>query len=86
MGEPDTGDEVTTYIGISRAANGVSAKLSEAFESAAGAALRAHLIGEGPTGQTKWFQVTMLEVELGNQHPKTVKVGVTLKDPQPPPS
>ena len=77
MGEPDEGGQVKTYIGISRAANGVSAKLSEAFESAAGEAIRDGVIGEGSEGQTAWFQVTMLEVELGNQHPKTLKVGVT---------
>jgi hypothetical protein len=81
MGEPGDGDQVTTYIGISRAKDGVSAKLSEAFESAAGQAIRDHVIGEGPDGATAWFQVTLLEVELGNQHPKTVKVGVTKKDP-----
>ena len=85
MGRPVTGGQVKTYIGISEADGGVGAKLSEAFESAAGELIKDNLIGpDAPNPDaTVWLQVTMLQVELGNQHPRTVKVGVA---PIPPPS
>jgi len=79
MGRVGDGGEVKTYIGISEADGGVGAKLSEALESAAGELIRDKLIGPDspdPDG-TVWLQVTLLEVELGNQHPRTLKVGVT---------
>ena len=76
MGEPGTGHEKRTFVGVSEAAEGESAKLSEAFASAAGQAIAAGIIDEGQGGRTAWFEVTKLEVELGNQHPKTVKVTV----------
>jgi len=77
MGEPARGSEKRTFVGVSVASGGESAKLSEAFASAAEQAIEAGVIGEGPDGTTAWFEVTRLEVELGNQHPKTVKATVT---------
>jgi hypothetical protein len=76
---PNPPDPVQTFFGESEAFEGNPAKLSEAFESAAGKLIEAKLIGPDapdPTA-TVWLQVTTLEVELGNQHPKTVRVGVT---------
>lgn len=78
MGEQGTGREKRTFVGVSHAIQGGEpAKLSEAFASAAEQAIAAGVIGEGPGGKTAWFEVTKLEVELGNQHPKTVSVTVT---------
>ena len=78
MGEPARGAEKRTFVGVSEAIQGGEpAKLSEAFASAAEQAIEAGVIGVGPDGATAWFEVTRLEVELGNQHPKTVKVTVT---------
>jgi hypothetical protein len=76
---PDPPEPVLTFFGESEAFGGEPAKISEAFASAAGKAIEAGLIEEGEHGKTAWFQVTLLEVELGNQHPKTVRIGVTPK-------
>jgi hypothetical protein len=79
MGRIGDGGQVKTYIGRSEADGGEPAKFSEAFASAAEQLINEHLIGpDAPNPDaTVWCQVTMIEVELGNQHPKTVKVGVT---------
>ena len=80
MGEPARGSEKRTFVGVSMASGGQPAKLSEAFASAAEQAIEAGLIGgvdEDGKPITRWFEVTRLEVELGNQHPKTVKATVT---------
>lgn len=76
MGRARTGRKVQTFIGESEVFEGEPAKLSEAFASAAEQAIEAGLIDEGTGGRTAWFQVTKIEVELGNQHPKTVRVTV----------
>lgn len=76
MGEQSEGGEKRTFFGVSKAVGDNPAELTEAFASAAGQAIAAGVIGEGPEGRTAWFEVTRLEVELGNQHPKTVKVTV----------
>lgn len=77
MGEPGQGSELVTFFGISDGVDGNPAKLSEALSSAAAEAIRAGLVGGG---KTAWFDITTLEVELANQHPKTFRVGVTPKD------
>ena len=77
MGDPGQGSELVTFFGISEGEDGNPAKLSEALSSAAAEAIRAGLVGGG---KTAWFDITTLEVELANQHPKTFRVGVTPKD------
>lgn len=77
MGEPGQGSQIVTFFGISEGVEGNPAKLSEALSSAAGEAIRAGLVGDG---KTAWFDITTLEVELSNQHPKTFRVGVTPKE------
>ena len=77
MGEPGQGGEVATFFGVSHGEEGNPAKLSEALGSAAAEAIRAGLVGGG---KTAWFDITTLEVELANQHPKTFRVGVTPKE------
>jgi hypothetical protein len=70
---------VQEFVGESEAFEGEPAKLSEAFASAAEQAIEAGIIGgedEHGNPRTAWFQITNLEVELGNQHPKTVRVTV----------
>lgn len=74
MGDPGQGGEVTTFFGVSMGEEDNPAKLSEALSSAAAEAIRAGLVGNG---KTAWFDITTLEVELANQHPKTFRVGVT---------
>jgi hypothetical protein len=78
MGEPGQGGELRTFFGVSTGTKGNPAKLSEALSSAAAEAIRAGLVGGE---QTAWFDITSLEVELANQHPKTFRVGVTQRDP-----
>lgn len=78
MGEPGQGGELRTFFGISTGTSANPAKLSEALSSAAEQAIDAGFVGGE---KTAWFDITSLEVELANQHPKTFRVGVTLKDP-----
>ena len=80
MGEPGQGGERRTFFGVSNGTSESPAKLSEALSSAAQQAIEADLVG---SGKTAWFDITSLEVELANQHPKTFKVGVTKKDSPP---
>lgn len=77
MGEPGQGGELRTFFGISEGTSDSPAKLSEALSSAAAEAIRVGLVGGDVTA---WFDITSLEVELANQHPKTFRVGVTLKE------
>jgi hypothetical protein len=77
MGEPGQGGQLVTFFGTSEGRDGNPAKLSEALSSAAGEAIKAGLVGGG---KTAWFDITTLEVELANQHPKTLRVGVTPKE------
>lgn len=67
-----------TFVGIAEGEGSDPPTLNEALESAAGKAIEAELIS-GTT--TAWFDISFIEVELGNQHPKTFKVGVTLQPP-----
>jgi hypothetical protein len=62
------------FVGIAEAEDGVPPTLNEALESAAGLAIDAELID---SVRTAWFEIAFIEVELGNQHPRTMKVGVT---------
>jgi hypothetical protein len=78
MGAGNNG-ELQTFFGESEGTSADNpAKLSQAFEAAAEAAIRAGVVGGG---KTEWFRVAFIDVELSNQHPKTVRVGVTKKDP-----
>ena len=77
MGDPGQGGERRTFFGVSNGTDEDPAKLSEALSSAAAAAIDAGLVG---SDRTAWFDVTSIEVELANQHPKTLRVGVTQKD------
>ena len=81
MGQPIKGGERRTFIGIAEGTDEDPAKLTDALRSAAQEAIDAGLIrrAEGDEeAQTQWFEVTSIEVELANQHPKTFKVGVTV--------
>lgn len=76
MGTVGPGEQRTIFIGEARASSEAhedAPTLNEAFESAAGQALEAGIIGPG---QTAMFDVLFIEVELGNQHPRTYRVGV----------
>jgi hypothetical protein len=81
MGVPGTGETVQTFVGVSDAVGEDDkpetldvAKLNEALQSAAAQAIAAGLVGPG---KTAWVRISFLDVELANQHPKTVRVGVT---------
>lgn len=68
-----------TFVGVAGSEEGGDAPtLNQALESAAERAIAAGLIGDG---RTAWFDLTFVEVELGNQHPRTFKAGVTYKPP-----
>lgn len=54
--------------------------LGEAFKSAAGVAISEGLIREG-TDDVHRFRVAYIDVELGNQHPRTMHVAVTSLGP-----
>lgn len=72
-------EEVTTIIGVAEADGRDAPTLNDALESAAGKAIELGIIkraGEGEP-QTAWFDITFVEVQLGNQHPKAIKIGVT---------
>ena len=51
------------------------AKLNEALASAAEQAIEAGLVGPG---KNAWVRITFIDVELANQHPRTVRVGVSV--------
>lgn len=79
MGTVKPGTKITTFVGLAESSSGDhegAPTLNQAFESAAGEAMRAGIIGGDATA---WFDVTFIEVELGNQHPRAYKVGVTQK-------
>ena len=76
MGEPGQGGERRTFFGVSHGSDEDPAKLSEALRSAAAAAIDAGIVA---SDKTAWFDITSVEVELANQHPKTLRVGVTQK-------
>ena len=82
MGQVGTGVTVQTFVGISKAVGNEEenpetldvAKLNEALQSAAAQAIAAGLVAKD---KTAWVRISFLDVELANQHPKTVRVGVT---------
>ena len=81
MGEVLEGEPEPRLVFVGEAgssAEGEAPTLNEALESAAGKAIQAGLIGPE---RTAWFDIAFVEVELGNQHPRTYKVGVTPKIP-----
>jgi hypothetical protein len=70
-----------TFVGVAGSEEGGEPPtLNQALESAAERAIAAGLIKPGPQG-TAWFELTFVEVELGNQHPRTFKAGVTYIPP-----
>jgi hypothetical protein len=80
MGEVAPGMTVETFVGVSKAIDrrdqdeGLDvAKLNEALQSAAQLAIDAGLVGPD---KTAWVRIDFIDVELANQHPKTVRVGV----------
>jgi hypothetical protein len=82
----DPGDETRpTFVGVSSAKDGVAPTLNEALESAALKAMGHRLEGDDQplvsSDRTAWFDISFVKVELGNQHPKTYKVGVTYSPP-----
>ena len=84
MGTVKPGEEQPrkVYVGIAEHRDGEAPTLNEALESAAGKVIEAGLIEEG-SDQTVWFDISFVQVELGNQHPRTYKVGVTQQLPPP---
>lgn len=85
MGTVKPGEEEPrrTFVGIAtHSEEGEAPTLNEALESAAEKAIHAGLIAPN-SNQTVWFDITFIEVELGNQHPRTFKVGVTQQLPPP---
>lgn len=81
MGRVGTGERVESFVGVSEAVDTRDtdgaldvAKLSEALASAAQQAIDAGLVGPG---KTAWVRLSFIDIELANQHPKTVRIGVT---------
>ena len=79
---PGTVDSEGNLVGRATFEDHQHPTLSEAFESAAGVAMDQDppLIKRG-TDDTYWFRVAYIDVELGNQHPRTMSVGVTAIGP-----
>jgi hypothetical protein len=80
MGKPGKGGERRTFFGVSTGTEEDPAKLSEALSSAAEAAIEAGLVSKE---RSAWFDVVSVEVELANQHPRTMVVGVAQQEPPP---
>ena len=79
MGTVGPGEQRTIFVGEARASSEDhegAPTLNEALESAAGQAIEAGIIGPG---RTAMFDVLFIEVELGNQHPRTYRIGVAEK-------
>jgi hypothetical protein len=78
-------DTRPTFVGVAKAEGEEPPTLNEALESAALKAMAYHeeFGGEPLIGgeRTAWFDVSFVRVELGNQHPRTFKVGVTYDGP-----
>ena len=77
MGEPGQGRERRTFFGVSNEHERESGKAQRGAEQC-GCSKRSRQTSSGPE-KTAWFDITSMEVELANQHPKTFKVGVTPK-------
>ncbi len=76
MGTVHPGERREIFVGEARAEGHDPPTLNEALESAAGQAIEAGIIGGD---QTAWFDILSVEVELGNQHPRTFRVKVAEK-------
>jgi hypothetical protein len=82
MGRVGDGQRVESFVGVSEAVDTRGetdgtldvAKLSEALASAAQQAINAGIVGPG---KTVWVRLDFIDIELANQHPKTVRIGVT---------
>jgi hypothetical protein len=80
------GQTIPTIVGEAAAAGGEAPTLNDALESAAGKAIELGIIRraddtESEAPETFWFDIRFVEVELGNQHPKAIKIGVTPNRP-----
>jgi hypothetical protein len=77
----EPGETRPTFVGVATATDGVAPTLNEALESAALKAMGHRLENEDENlisgAKTAWFDISFVKVELGNQHPRTFKVGVT---------
>ena len=76
MGEPGNAEERRSFVGISTGMHGNSATLDEALASAAEKIVNSELV---TPEKTVWFDLSGLEVEIGNQHVKTYKATLTEK-------
>ena len=75
MGRVGDSELRPVIIGVAEADGEEPPTLNEALESAALRAIEEGFItNERPK---VWFKIKFVEVELGNQHPRTMKVGVT---------
>ena len=75
MGKPVLpGGEKKVYVGESEGDSEYPATLDEALESAASKVVRDGLVSGD---ETAWFDITEMQVEIGNQHVKTYRVTVT---------
>jgi hypothetical protein len=81
MGVEPGEDTRPTFVGVAKVRDGEAPTLNEALESAALKAMSHRLENEDENlisgDRTAWFDISFVKVELGNQHPKTFKVGVT---------
>lgn len=74
MGEPVTGEERKSFVGVSVGTRDNPARLGEALESAAAEAVKSQLV---TPDRTEWFSLSGVEVEIANQHVKTMKATIT---------
>ncbi len=79
------GNTRPTFVGIAKADGDQAPTLNEALESAALKAMAYHEeFGGDPlidSVRRAWFDISFVQVELGNQHPRTFSVGVTYDRP-----
>jgi hypothetical protein len=81
MGQSRPGSERKSFVGVSEGNGEGPATLDEALFSAAEAAVGVGFVrppddvGEG--GGPVWFTLSGLEVEIANQHVKTMRVTIT---------
>ncbi len=74
MGKPVSGRQGIIFFGESVGDSDDPATLDEALMSAAEQAVES---GTVDRERSVWFDIVQLEVEIGNQHVKTYKVGIS---------
>ena len=81
MGGALPGSEKRTFVGESAADHDGPATLDHALFSAAEKAVNVKFVRPGveddPESGPRWFDVTGIQVEIANQHIKTMRVTVT---------